>query len=169
MTYLYSSNIEPKIIKTLFDYHDNDLYWKIQPNNNVNIEKPAGSISKKHGYRTIMVNKQNYASHRLVWVWHHGEWPESTIDHIDENKLNNSLYNLRLATHRQNNCNRSKLKTNVSGYKGVSWSSYHKKYQAKIAHKSKQYHLGFFDCPKVAHKVYKAKALQFHGKFANFG
>lgn len=66
-------------------------------------------------------------------------------DHINENKLDNRRKNLRTVTSQQNKFNIKKRKTNISGYKGVSWNKNTKKWRATITFNYQSIHLGLFD------------------------
>jgi hypothetical protein len=89
-------------------------------------------------------------------------------DHEDGNGLNNQRYNLRLATHAENNHNRRRGRTNTSGFKGVSWSKAKRKWQAVIMFNNKQKHLGYFTTPELAHTAYCEAATELFGEFARF-
>ena len=67
------------------------------------------------------------------------------VDHIDHNRLNNHLSNLRYATHSENQHNRTKNKDNTSGVAGVSWHKNIKKWEAKITINGVKKHLGSFE------------------------
>jgi len=88
-------------------------------------------------------------------------------DHINENKVDNRRINLRVCTKGQNNRNRGKLSTNTSGYKGVYWHKYSKKWTASIAYNGKKYFLGYFVDKKEAAKAYDKAALTMHKEYAN--
>lgn len=87
------------------------------------------------------------------------------IDHKDRNGLNNQKYNLRYATHSQNNANALKRITNTSGYKGVT---FHKNgyYQAQIGYQGEKYYLGVFESPIDAASAYDKAAKRLQGEFA---
>jgi hypothetical protein len=88
------------------------------------------------------------------------------IDHIDRNKLNNRKSNLRLATHRQNDCNKIVRKDSVSGYKGVQLHKQTGKWRARIKVDYKNIHLGLFEDILDAAKAYNEAALRYYGEFA---
>jgi|SRR5271157_5506456 len=88
------------------------------------------------------------------------------IDHEDHNGLNNQKYNLRIATSQQNAFNSLKYKNNTSGYKGVSWCKYHKKWRVLIQKNKKLVHIGYFNDIIEAAKTYDKKAIEFFGEFA---
>nr|WP_268987487.1 HNH endonuclease [Providencia alcalifaciens] len=88
------------------------------------------------------------------------------IDHIDGDKLNNRIENLRICTHNQNQHNQGIRASNKSGYKGVSWMKSVKKWHAQICCNSKVTHLGLYTCKIEAAKAYDEAAKQLHGEFA---
>lgn len=107
----------------------------------------------------------------VMMHWHIVGKPEKgyCTDHIDRDKLNNTKANLRIVTISQNGMNKLKSKVNTSGYKGVSWNKYAKKYTATIVLNKKTIHLGKFNDPQDAYKAYCEGCKIYHGEFANFG
>ena len=155
------------LLHELFAYKDNQLFWRSKRNPMIDLSKPAGTLNTK-GYLRIGINGKIYYAHRFVFLMHHGYLPEQ-IDHIDGNRANNAIENLRPATNSQNQQNRAKQKTNTSGYKGVHWRKDAGKWQAQIAINGKRKHLGYFDTAEQAHEAYCKTAIELHGEFANFG
>ncbi len=98
---------------------------------------------------------------------HHGYFPIE-VDHIDGDKLNNKINNLRAASTRQNQWNSKKPITNTSGYKGAFWHINKKKWISAIKVNKKLIHLGTYKTAEEAHEAYKAAALELHGEFARF-
>lgn len=92
-----------------------------------------------------------------------------SVDHYDNNGLNCSRCNLRVATNPQNAANRSAQKNNKSGYKGVALCNDRPKWQSKIKVNGKAIHLGYFDTPEKAYAAYCEAAVKYFGEFANFG
>lgn len=90
------------------------------------------------------------------------------IDHINNDSLDNRKENLRICTQSENLRNRSKMKRNKSGFKGVSWSKVRKKWIAQIALDNKSFNLGGFVNKKNAINAYKKAAIKFHGEYARF-
>lgn len=88
-------------------------------------------------------------------------------DHKDENKLNNQRRNLRSVTHAQNMWNRGRTRSNKSGFKGVSWLSSRKKWQAQIRIKGVVKNLGNFDDPIEAAQVYDSAVIKTRGEFGS--
>lgn len=90
-------------------------------------------------------NQKNYFSHRLVWFIVNKRMPLEFIDHINGNKADNRIINLREADSSINAKNRCENKNNTSGYNGVSWHKKRKKYQSLICIDKKRIHLGYFE------------------------
>lgn len=130
----------------------------------------AGAKSSK-GYIRVKFNSFPYPAHRLAWLYVYGEWPAAQIDHIDGDKSNNRISNLRLATPAQNSWNQAKRKNNTSGYKGVRWNSSNprKSWLAAIGHQNRKISLGRYSTKEEAHHAYCVAAQKFHGEFANVG
>ena len=160
-----TQELSQDLLHELFNYKDSQLFWK-QAKRGRNLNKPAGTI--KDGYLQIGINGNLYYAHRLVFLMHHSCLPEQ-VDHIDGNRANNAIENLRPATPSQNQYNVKKQKNNTSGYKGVTWYKKTGKWKAQIGINGKKKNLGYFDCPKKAYEVYCQAANELHKEFANFG
>ncbi len=118
------------------------------------------------GYRFVQVNRKLYLGHRLAWFMTYGVFPEKHIDHINGDKLDNRISNLRLATRSQNLGNRGVQKNNTSGAAGVSWQKSVGRWQAKIMHEGRDRYLGTFDRVEDAKAAYDKEALRLRGEFA---
>lgn len=130
-------------------------------------QKRAGSIAGGKtglGYRLISVNGRQYYAHRLAWLAVHGVMPSAQIDHINGNRDDNRIDNLRLATNHQNAWN-AKRRRNV--LKGTT--KYRGRWVAGITVCGKRYHLGVFDNEHEAHAAYCAAARKHFGEFFNPG
>jgi len=103
----------------------------------------AGYMSKD-GYLLVKVLCKTYKAHRLVWLYVHGEWPQGQIDHINRDRSDNRIANLRDVSHQQNQQNASRRWDNTSGYPGVCWHKPSGKWAASISYSKKQKHLGLF-------------------------
>ena len=130
-----------KKLQELFYYKDGELYWKERIHSSIDLSKPAGYVGKDR-YRRIQIEGKLYKAHRLVWKYHYGKDPKEFIDHIDGNKINNNIKNLREATRQQNNFNKATQKNNELGIKGVRKDG--NKYRATIIINGKKKHLGMF-------------------------
>ncbi len=98
----------------------------------------------------------------------HGEIPLGmTVDHINGDKGDNRIANLRLATDSENSCHRPKKSDNISGCKGV-YQRENGKYRAVITSKKQRISLGTFNTKEEAYAAYCEAARRLHGKFARF-
>lgn len=158
-------------IRELFDYRDGNLYWKRSKAHCVEVGDRAGT-SHPNGYRKIQINGKQYFAHRLIFLYHHGYLPEF-LDHIDSEKSNNEISNLREATHQENHRNQKKRKHHngkptSSRFKCVCWNKRAKKWMAYITIKGKQKHLGYYDLDSEidAALAYDRAAIELDGEFA---
>ena len=103
----------------------------------------AGGIGP-NGYRIVRFNKVGYYEHRLAWYFVHGEWPLE-IDHINRDKADNRLCNLRVVTKSQNQWNRGLQKNNTSGVSGVSWCNFTGRWAVTIKAGGTKHRLGRYD------------------------
>lgn len=117
------------------------------------------SARQRHGDRRLVL------MHRLLMGF-----PKGEVDHEDGDGLNNRRSNLRVATRRQNACNRRKADGTISRFKGVSLTATGK-WRAYIAPDGKQRHLGHFIDERDAARAYDEAAIELWGEFArtNFG
>ena len=124
-----------------------------------------GTIPKNpnHAYLNIGIDYKVYKAHRLAWLYVHGEWPKHQIDHINGDKLDNRIANLRVATTSQNKQNMRKARSDSkSGLIGASWHTKSNKWRAAIQIDGKKKHLGYFDTPEEAHQVFMEHKREHH-------
>ena len=119
----------------------------------------------QHGYIRIRFLRHGWMAHRLAWLFVHGEMPTDQIDHIDGDKANNRIINLRQATGSENLRNIKRLPRNKSGFKGVVWHVLNKKWMAACRMNGKKVHLGYYKDPEEASRVYLEFAKKCHGEF----
>lgn len=127
--------------------------WKVRKNG-IHPDGIAGTVQKA-GYVTIGVNGKTHLAHRLAWLFTFGEFPSQLIDHINGDRGDNRIGNLREASASQNGRNR-KGKTNRHGLKGVTWLEKSKKWRASAQHLGTKKHIGLFETPEEAHQAYIA-------------
>jgi hypothetical protein len=131
-------------VKRLFDYReDGELIRKVRTARCVQVGDVAGCLNK--GYKQTRVYGKSYKIHRLVWLYHHGYFPEHQIDHINRIKNDNRIENLREVSQVCNLRNCDHRKDNLSGIKGVSLRGKGSKWQAQIQISKKKINLGYYD------------------------
>lgn len=128
----------------------------------------AGSRNKVIGYIYIGINRRTYLAHRLAWLYVHGCWPEFGIDHINGDRADNRISNLRDVPQRINSQNLrvAKVSNESSGLLGVSKDKRPRRakrpYSAYITLNSQRTFIGAFSSAEEAHEAYLAAKRQHH-------
>jgi hypothetical protein len=157
--------ITKDLISEYFDYKDGALYWKKVAHQNQNglIGKEAG-FKHSTGYRHITWFGKQHKAHRLIFLLVHGYMPKE-IDHINGNRADNSIENLREVTRSQNQCNKTVSQNNTSGYKGVTWHKNTGKWMVRLEKNGISKCFGYYDDVELAGLVaVEARDLHF-GKY----
>lgn len=141
--------------------------WKpranVQPVWNVrHAGKEAGTVHR--GYRFLHCHGRRVLAHRIAWLLHYGEMPLGELDHINRNRLDNRIANLRPATRAQNQQNQRRPKLSASGFRGVE--RHHSKWHARITANGVKHHVGSFATAEEAAAAYWEAARRLHGEFA---
>lgn len=118
--------------------------WKVSTSNRVKVGDVAGTINTTTGYLVIGISGEKHLAHRLAWLYVYGVWPSAEIDHINRDRADNRIENLREASHIENMRNLSKPRNNTSGHVGVVWCKRLQKWRAQIEHENKRIHLGYY-------------------------
>lgn len=100
--------------------------------------------AKTQGYRVGAILCQFYRAHRVIWLMHYGAWPEHQIDHINGDRSDNRIANLRSVTNVINHRNTKIHTRNRSGVSGVSLKASTGRWMARIKVLGKETHLGYF-------------------------
>jgi hypothetical protein len=128
--------------------------------------KPAGSVDF-FGYTNIRIIVSTYKAHRMAWLFVHGEWPTLEIDHINGDRSDNRIGNLRQATRIQNMQNHKGWAKKTTP-KGVTRRDRYGKtvYLAQINPGGKRsVHLGTFQTVEAAAAAYAEASRKYHGEF----
>lgn len=158
----------PEIVKDLLAYNPDTglLTWKMSRRGTVKAGGIAGTVNDD-GYIRVKVKQKFYPSHRIAWFIYHGQQPEGQLDHIDNDKTNNRISNLRLATPIQNNQNIGKTSSCTSGVKNVTWQK--GAWQVVIKVNGKPMYFGRFQNLFEARERAIEVRKRYHGDFANHG
>lgn len=153
-------------ISEIFEYTDGALYWKKPAHKSKEYLTGtlAGSIHKT-GYRHITLFNRIEKAHRLIFMLHHGYVPNE-IDHINGDRSDNRIENLRETTRSQNQYNKGMCKSNTSGHRGVSWHRKSNAWQVRVDVAGKRHMIGYFKDLDAAAAAAKEARERLHGEFA---
>jgi hypothetical protein len=144
------------------------LFWKVSNNNFIQVGQQAGTSVNDSGYHIVGVGGKTYRLHRIIFMYHHGYFPKN-VDHIDGNRSNNSIENLRPADDFENSRNSRISKRNKSGVKGVCWANHVNKWLVQVRQGNSKKYLGLYDDLELAELVAIEARNKFHKEYANHG
>lgn len=156
-------------IKNYLDYSTETGFftWKKIRSYQSKIGGVAGSTNSD-GYILIGYKGKRYYAHRLAWFFCFGSIPVEKIDHINEDKSDNRIENLRLATSVENSQNTSPVNSrNTSGFRGVCWHKRLNKWMAQIQVNKKHQHIGYYETASEASEAHFLAKTNLHQFWAN--
>lgn len=152
------------LLATKVDYReDGNFYWVSPPHRHVRLGEMAGYF--RSGYRIIRFNKADHRASVLAFFMAHGRLPIGVVDHINGNRADNRIENLRECSIAENNQNLSCLpkgESKTSRFIGVCWHKKRKVWRASIKNKGKKVELGEFKNEEDAFEAYLAAKRKFH-------
>lgn len=154
-----------KLLQEIFSYKDGNLIWKQQIGRRISVGQIAGRNTGF--YRMIGLMGKNYMAHRLIFMFHHGYFPKE-VDHIDGNKMNNRIENLRPATHAENLKNQKLRYDNKTGVKNVAWVNREQKWRVKVTVNGKEKHIGYFKDRDLANLAAIKACNLYHKEFSAY-
>lgn len=160
----YQAHADFEEAKRLYEYDSSTGVFKIA------IRRRGTTIGRvllpqKRGYVLMRLNGRQVSAHRVAWLLVNGAWPRGQIDHIDGNKSNNAIANLRDVSHAGNQHNRTKpQKNNLTGVLGVSRSGRDRKFTARIGVDGKKVRLGRFETAEQAQAAYVQAKRRLHAE-----
>jgi HNH endonuclease len=130
------TDLTAELARELLDYdHETGVFrWRVS-GSRTRVGAVAGGRHTE-GYWTIGVRNRQYFAHRLAWLVTYGRWP-SEVDHINRDRLDNRIVNLREVSRTENSWNRE--------YRGYYWSRAERKWKAQIVIHGEHRFLGTFD------------------------
>jgi len=139
-----------------YDEHTGLFTWRIHAGNRL-ANSAAGSLCKR-GYLDVSVDGKSYRAHRLAWLYVHGNFPVGVIDHINGNRSDNRITNLRDVTNTRNLLSFRKTNhNNSSGFIGVNKN--HNGWRAEIKVNYQNINLGTYPTKEEASIAYSAVKL----------
>lgn len=177
------SDITPQLCRQLLCYEaaTGKLYWRDRPSsmysdsrchggvrtaawaasawNARHAGKEAFTALNEDGYRVGTILGVMVRAHRVAWAVYHGAWPPEQIDHVNGDRGDNRLLNLRAVPNCLNHRNEGRPKNNTSGVTGVHWCKQTRRWRATIKVNYRNRCLGRFDTlEEAAEAREKAKA-----------
>ena len=153
-----------KRVRELFDFNaDTGILTRKSVLRSKKADRASGCLTN-NGYLVVSIDCATYLLHRVIWLYVYGYFPEHDIDHINRDKCDNRLENLREATRACNVKNTGLRSDNTSGVKGVYWHTQARKWNPKIFLEGRGISLGlFYDFTEaVAHRLAAEQCLGFH-------
>jgi uncharacterized protein YkuJ len=153
-------------LNSILEYRDGNLYCRVS--------RGAAKAGKQVGYKrkdgasNVCVDKKLYLLHRIVFLMHHGYLPDM-VDHIDGNRANNRIENLREATHSQNACNANARFDNKVGIKNITYYKANNTYVVRVRVNNDRKYIGSFDDLELAELVAIEARNKYHKEFARHG
>lgn len=145
-----------------YDPETGDIRWIKRPGRRGRVGSVAGNTDSK-GYRRISFMGRSFGGHRVALLLTKGEWPREEIDHVNGDRSDNRLCNLREADRSMNGQNiRKPMRTGASGYLGVSFHKNNRRWVASIKVARKTIFLGQFGSPEEAHACYIEAKRRLH-------
>lgn len=151
-------------VKAKFDYRPDGRLTFRERCGSAHKGKASGCVDSR-GYRQTRVNGVLQLDHRIIYLWHHGFLPEF-LDHINGNRLDNRVENLRPVTKVQNSHNSKRRSNNKSGVRGVNWHKQHRKWYANIRVDGKSKFLGLFTDLADAKAARESAELELLGEYS---
>lgn len=151
----YLRELTQERLKEILRYNPEtgEFFWVSTNSKKRLVGKPAGHLCKTWGYHVIGVDYRIYRAHRLAWLYVYGVWPDEEIDHINRDRSDNRIENLRLADRNLNCHNRTT--------KGASFDSRRGKWYARITDKGVTKWLGEFGTEEEAQNAYFREKEQY--------
>ena len=166
-------------IKELFEYDAGKLIWKKRPDTHFATKRAcktwnsrfAGTTAGRHrpdGYCVTRVGQRIYKNHRIVFMLYHGYFPKQ-IDHINGDRADNRIENLRAADNATNQRNKGVRCDSKSGVKNVRWHGRTSKWQVRMSADGVKYSCGYYDTIEEASRAADQFRIKYHKEYANHG
>jgi HNH endonuclease len=172
--------ISPHRLKCLLEYHSDTgfLTWKRRDRKmfktdrdwklwNAQYAEKAALTAISGGYCHGIILQKTYSAHRVIWAIFYGKWPSDEIDHVNHDRSDNKIKNLRDVVSLENMKNKKLYISNKIGTPGVVWQKNDAKWAARIGGKNR-IHLGLFSSKEEAIAARHSAEIQY-GYHKNHG
>lgn len=146
-----------------YDPSNGNFIYHVRASQRTPARSVAGSVNPE-GYRHIRIDGRTYKAHRLAWLYVYGVWPSDLIDHINGDRADNRIENLREATRSENIANSRVFRRGKKYPKGVRLRP--QGFCARIQANKQSHFLGYFKSETEATAAYEVAARHFFGKYA---
>ena len=154
-----ANHITQERLRSLLHYSpETGVFTRLRSRRGDAVGKVTGCVDKNTGYVKIHIEGFLYLAHRLAWIYMHGDCEGMMVDHINMDRADNRIENLRLVNNSQNMHNRLATKASKTGYKGVFVVPSTGRYIAKIKVNGKPRSLGTFATAELAFEAYQKAA-----------
>lgn len=138
-----------------YDPESGNFTWIVKLNPRAPIGRVVSTVSD--GYIVVSIDGKLYRAHRLAWLYVYGKWPDNLIDHVNGNRSDNRIENLRDVSKSVNAQNLKKANSdNRTGLLGVGKVTGSDKFMARIHINGRTTYLGCYATPEMAHEAYLA-------------
>lgn len=184
-----ANSLTPEQLAELIEYDPTtgNMFWKPRPPEMFGHNGPYMNFKKNYEGREITSKDQDgyvkvsmlihgeryhFKAHRVAWAIHYGSWPKGEVDHINHDRADNSIANLRDVSPAENQRNRPLQSNNKTGHVGVTWCERDRKFYAGIQIGGRRRYLGSFDDMREAVKARRAAEIEYgfhknHGRSYN--
>lgn len=132
------SDLTQRRLKELFSYDPETGLFVDKVHNRIKV----GTLNSK-GYLKIRADGKIYSAHRLAWLYEYGCFPPQLTDHINHDRADNRICNLRLVSDLENQKNSKLRSDNKSGVPGVMFDKNRRKWWVRIKNNKKNTHIGY--------------------------
>lgn len=151
-----------KMLKAHLWSTDGKLIWRV----GTRFGMEAGTVDTT-GYKRFKLKGKMYSAHRVMWALKHGEMPTRHIDHINGNRADNRIENLRLCSPSENQSNQKKSVKNKTGHKDVSYVEHLGMYRVRVSFNNKRHEFGYYKTLEDAAQAATFARNALHKEFAN--
>lgn len=154
-------------LKRIYTYSPETGEFKVNPESNS--RRTSCGWKDKQGYLRVYIHRRMCGLHRLAWLYHYGRMPVGLVDHVNGDRSDNRICNLRESTQSENLMNSKRSSKNTSGVKGVSWINSKQRWVACVTVERKRHVIGqYLDLHEAENAVRRARS-ELHGDFARHG
>ena len=148
-----------------YDPETGKLYWRVHEGayRGWNTKHAGRETRGSHsaGYANLTLDGVKHLAHRIAWAVHHGAWPVDQIDHINGDRRDNRIVNLRVVSHAENCKNAACPKNNTSSVMGVAWVPRRQKWISRIMVRGVHKFVGYYDTIDEAAAARKNAEVQY--------